>query len=754
MKTAERALLLLAVTLLSAQEQNTHDLEEMTVVELADSSHHVKVSDNISELTVDPSKLDLLPALGETDISRFIQLLPGASAANESSAELLVRGSAAEENLIRMDEFTLYDVDHFFGFFTPFNTNAVESVNFYKGIFPAQYGSRTSSVSDFTGKSGDFKTFAAGAKVGLLSADAYVEVPIADRASLFFAFRRSFTDLMQTPLYESIFSQFDEEENMRLTFSDFQISRENTFHYYDMNGKIKVQPGEKDTLIASFYNNKDILNTAGEGDRLTEDTTGETTITYGEVFTDCSWGNLGISLVWKRLWSDRLSTKLAGGYSRYFNETDENIRYQYNEEFLSENKYQENFLRERVKENEVREFFTRGSAEIDLFSGNTLEAGAEFRQVHGGYSHDQHINGETAYFTDGEKDTPHPFKNVNTTFTEISVKEQEISAYISDEQILFNSLLINPGVRLTHYSGMDKFYLDPRFSFKWYVNDQFSLKGGYGGYHQFISRSKENNVFLEGDRYFWVPSTDTTAPVIEAHQVALGTSLQQWGFLFDVEAYYKRSRGISRYIQDETESGRFLSGESESQGIEFLLKKEAGLYSGWIGYTLSKTVHQFGNEINGGLPFLAPTDRPHEIKTVHSFNAGGFSASLVWIYASGKLHRKPLGTYTIPMENGAAVEPMEYSLWSSEGSERLPEYHRLDASLSYQFPIRSRFHCTVGASVFNLYNRENVRSAEYRYAQDSEGNTLDDVVSEHKSTYMGITPSLFCKIDFKQNWNQ
>ena len=307
------------------------DLEQ-TVVTAEEEYQIWRPADEVSQVSFSPRQLDYLPTLGEADVFRSLQLLPGISGVSDGSSGLYIRGGTPDQNLVILDGMTVYHVDHFFGMFSAFNADAVKDLQVYKGGYPAKYGGRLSSVVELTGKTGDVNRLQLGVGGNLLSSHALLEVPLWGRGSWVLSARRSYTDLIESGLYTSLFDLVDEEQDQnpaapaaagfggRRRGRTLRQQVEPSFYFYDLNSKVALSPTPIDFLAVSLYSGRDNLAESQElsGVRLrdrpqaSEDESGSRT---QENLTD--WGNLGASLKWGRQWHARLFTNMLVSSSVY-----------------------------------------------------------------------------------------------------------------------------------------------------------------------------------------------------------------------------------------------------------------------------------------------------------------------------------------------------------------------------------------------------------------------------------------------------
>ena len=310
----------------------TPDAFELEGVTVETSTDIIQPTDEISVIKLSPRKLATLPSLGETDIFRTLQLLPGVSGTNDASSGLFIRGGTPDENLVLLDGMTVYHVDHFFGVFSAFNADAIKDVRLFKGGFPAQYGGRTSSVVEMIGKAGDNEEFNMSAGVNLLSARAVTEVPLGGKGSWLVSARRSYTDVIRTGLYNSIFNTLEgeEEEEPQPTrpggrgggpggrgFGNFQQQAiQPDFFFYDLNSKLSYSPTDSDVIALSVYAGEDKLDESSLGSEITTPN-GQTRLTPDRVDVS-DWGNRGASGRWSRAWGSRFTSDALVAYSEYF----------------------------------------------------------------------------------------------------------------------------------------------------------------------------------------------------------------------------------------------------------------------------------------------------------------------------------------------------------------------------------------------------------------------------------------------------
>lgn len=703
-------------------EPSTVQLDEVSVA--GQKTEVMKVNEGIGIVKLTPRNLNRLPNIGERDIFRALQLMPGVSAANESSAGLYVRGGTPDQTLVLFDGFTVYHVDHLYGFFSAFNYNALKDVQLYKGGFDARYGGRLSAVAELTGKEGNRKQFNVGADASLLSANAFVEGPIGSKISFLVAGRRSF----KGPLYQKLFKQFqttDQQQPNQLTgrggrtnpfANQLQTTQQVSSYFYDLNSRVTFRPTDNDQITWSVYNGQDYLDNSqniqlpafgrfGGGTSTTATSVG--TLSN----TDLSdWGNTGSSLKWSRRWSDAFYTNTLVSYSNYFSHRDVT-----NQTSIRRNNNQQNIKFGTLENNNLTDFTAKTDFDWKLSLVHQLEGGVQWTQNKIDYAY-------------SSNDTI-PLLNKHD-------KGMFAAAYLQDQiRLLNNRLLIKPGVRLTYYDVTRKTYTEPRLSAAYTVNDRVKLKGAWGKYYQFVKQVTREDI-SQGNRNFWLLSDGSYLPVGASTHYIVGASYETPTYLVDVEAYAKDLTGVTEYtLRFAPQIGRglvpretFFSGTGMVRGIDFLLQKKVGAYAGWIGYTYAVAQNRIA--AFSDKPYYANQDVRHEFKSINTYRYKRFDAALTWIFATGKPYTSIVGEYSIQLLDGTSKTFTNPSL---KNGNRFPDYHRLDASLTYNFKYGS-----VGVSVFNLYNRKNVWYKKFTTVNDGQSSQL--VVTD--ITYLGITPNV------------
>ncbi|MCG8322789.1 MAG: TonB-dependent receptor [Cytophagales bacterium] len=717
-------------------------LDELIVYD--ENAEMLDNGDEIGQLSMNPSRLLSLPSLGEVDIFRTLQYLPGISGTDETSAGLVIRGSTPDQNLILFDGFTVYHIDHFFGVFSAFNSNAIKNIQVYKGAFEAKYGGRASSVIDITGKTGNSNKPSYGVGANLISANAVLELPINDKLSLFMAGRRSHTDILQTGLYKEIFDKviIDNRAIINNLRSNNFEDIEPEFNFYDINGKLTYRPSGKDVISLSYYSGRDNLNIDANRQypELIEDPITHLGFTVDVDWTvddDSRWGNNGFSTRWGRQWNQKFYSNLNIGYSDYSSVQRNSDRLSFSVQTFEIDTLIRN-KRQTIK-NGLTDFSIRLDNEWKIGQRSELAFGTlytkneiNFHYAGGGVSDNLYDSGrQLAFYV---QNTFYPFRNLGVTV----------------------------GIRNTQYNVIREDFVEPRVSINYQVSERLRLKAAWGRHNQFINRVAFEENLYDANTAFWLMADGNNIPHVFSRHFVGGFSYETGDFLIDVEAYHKDTDGITDFLPNVkvNNNGReefvnfYLAGTSVAKGVDFLVQKKTGKHTGWLSYSLSKVENSFP-DLNRGRPFAARQDQRHEIKLINMMSVGRWDLSSTWIYGSGKPYSDPgQGSPLVTLDS----LNINYVAADNINTERLPAYHRLDLAAAYNFNI-GKGTGQFGISVYNVYGRKNVKYKRFT-SLDIDGIANDNsgrgtTLSRSEPRYvesdvllLGFTPNIFFNLRF------
>lgn len=652
------------------------------VVVNADRPEKESESVKMSTVKLQTAQIREVPSLmGEKDVLKVLQLMPGIQKGSEGSSGLYVRGGGPDQNLIILDDAIVYNASHLFGFFSLFNGSALKSVELTKGGFPARYGGRLSSVLEMNMKEGNKEEWHGEGGIGLISSNLTVEGPLKkNKSSLLISGRRTYADLILRPV---------------LALSD----EENTgYYFYDLNAKVNYDFNRNNKLYLSGYFGKDKFYMKYRSSRDLED-------------IGFLWGNSTATLRWNHLFSNRLFSNTSVVYSNYSFRIYDKFRY------IDEG------------EDYKAEYYS-GIKDITL--KHDLDFHPDPRHwIRAGVIGIFHRFNPHAYI---ERDIPNQMSFSDVTY----VNSLEAGIYAEDTWQPLDVLKINTGIRYSHFtSGKTSYhYPEPRLSLAWRVKPGLAFKASWASMNQYIHLLTNTGINLPTD--LWVPATGRVRPQ-RSNQAALGAvrDLDEHGISLSMEGYYKTMEDVIGYkagasfleigepseMEDINWEDNVTSGRSWSYGLEFLLQKKEGKFTGWIGYTLSWTQMQF-DSLNYGRKFYARYDRRHDISVVGLYRISDrINISGTWVYGTGNAVTLPLSGFVAGYHNftglinsdqyvpspGGYFPPKEYFTAEEIGSVnnfRMKPYHRLD--LAVQFHRQKKWGERIWEiSVYNAYCRLN-----------------------------------------------
>ena len=692
----------------------------------------LKTEREVSLSTISPEQLMTLPSIGQSDIFRSLQLLPGIGGTDDKSSGLYVRGGTPDQNLVLLDGMTVYHVDHLFGFFSAFNPDAIKDVQLYKGGFPAKYGGRLSSVVDMTGKTGDPENLHCSVGANFLSANAMFQFPLWEKGSFIVTGRRSYADILGSSLYNSLYKFLTGED---ITSSGPQanfggggpgmgsggpqsVSQEElpSSYFDDLNTKATYSLTTADVISASLYRSSDKVDKSMEGS--TQKIPGMSSSFTAPSTTDINTqGNLGYSAKWFHQWGTNFFSHFLVSNAMY------SSSYEFGNSMPSNNASGTTSNKMSSEENnKVNDISLCWDNEWYYNQNNEIRFGGQVSSVKTSYNLNQSQS----------------FSNQIAPVLNKDEEAVQSSFYVQNLWKGISLLDITYGLRVTEYNATQQVFLEPRISLRYTLTENFALKSAFGIYHQYVTRIV-NDDLTQGSRDFWLVADRTLAPSRAGHYI-FGAALENEGYLIDVEAYYKNLFHIvefsQRFRRSPEDKYSFFSGSGVSKGIDVLLQKKEGRLTGWISYTLSSSMNMF-SEINSGKAFPSDEDQTHELKLVGELSLGsGWSIASTCIYGSGKPYTSPVSQYTITLLDSTKYT---YTHISDKNSYRLPAYFRWDMSCSYRFGERNA-PWIVGITAFNILNRKNV--SYYKYDLSTQPMTITSV------TGLGFTPTLFVQITF------
>ena len=633
----------------------------------------VKQDANVREALMGVEKLDpkavaKIPVLlGEKDIIKTMQLLPGVKSAGEGSSGYYVRGGGSDQNLIMLDEAPVYNASHLLGFFSTFNSDAIKDATLYKGNQPANFGGRLSSVLDIKMNEGNAKRYNVSGGLGLISSKLNVEGPIVkDKSSFLITGRRTYVDLF-------------------LKATDKY--KDNTLYFYDLNAKLNYKLGQKDRLFVSGYFGRDVLG-------------------FGSTF-GIDWGNATGTIRWNHIINPKLFSNTSVIYSSYdykiaisgdgvdFTIRSKVLDYNVKQEFQyfanSKNKIKFGF-------NVIRHSITPGQFSGTGISSKTLNPANSFEnsafvsnewEINEKLSLNYGVRG-SAYCIMGNGQEMYTFNKAGA---------------ITNTQIYSESKLVK-----TYYN------VEPRLSFSYTYSPTASFKGAYSRNAQNIHLVTNSTTSSPTDT--WLGSSiNTKSEIADQGSIGWFKNFKDNQYEFNVEGYYKYMQNQIDYRNgantqaNEKLEGELLYGIGRAYGLEFILKKKTGRFNGWISYCLSKSERKIDG-INNGDWYRAKQDRTHDLSIVTMYDiTPKLTISALFVFYTGNAVTFPSGKYT--------VDGQTQFLYTNRNGYRMPNYHRLDLGVNWVVKETEKFESSWNFSMYNVYGRQNAYSISFRENADN-----------------------------------
>ncbi|MDP3641554.1 MAG: TonB-dependent receptor [Bacteroidota bacterium] len=685
-------------------EEDTKQLDEVVVT-------GEKKNRNVESLQMSMEKVQVkmikkLPSfMGEVDIIKSITLLPGIQNGGEGSSGLYVRGGGPDENLMILDEAPVYNASHLLGFFSVFNSDAIKDVQVFKGGIPAEYGGKASSVIDIRIKDGNSQQLGMSGGIGNISSRLTVEGPIIkDKWSFIVSGRRTYADVLGKMI-------------------GIEALQDNQLYFYDLNLKTNLEINDNNRIYLSAYTGDDYFK-AGESIYM-------------------RWGNLTSTARWNHLFSNKLFSNTSLIFSRY----------NYNLGVPGSAADQFDWT-SQISDYNFKEDFS-----WYLNSNNKLTLG--FNLIYHHFEPGAVDANEGSYFSDLK------LTNYNAV---------DNSLYVSNEQTIGPKLTLRYGLRYSYFQQIGKgkvreyqnpgqpnedevtdikeygsgelipppyHNLEPRLAVKYMITPESSIKASYNRMAQNLHLISNTNSPTPLD--IWLPSNSYIKPLI-ANQIGLGyfRNFNDNMFETSAEVYYKKMNNVIDYIDgaelflNEDLETELLRGKGYAYGLELYAKKQEGRLTGWLSYTLSKSIREIPG-INNNIAYPSSYDRTHNVSLVANYElAKRLTLSSTWVFSTGNPTSYPIAKYD--------VQGNTIYFYADRNSNRIPDYHRLDLSLNYDFKKndRRKFKQSLNFSIYNVYARRNAYSVTFRQNEDNPN------ISE--ATRLSIIGSVIPSITYNFNF--
>lgn len=672
----------------------TNTLEEVEIFSQKQRSQLENTQMGISVLNV--NEIERVPVIfGEKDILKTMQLMPGVLSAGEGSSGFFVRGGAEDQNLIILDEATVYNASHLFGFFSTFNSDAIKDATLYKGGMPAQYGGRLSSVLDVSMLDGNKKNYRVKGGIGLIASRLSIEGPLVqEKGSFMLSGRRTYADVF-----------------LKLS-SDSAINK-SSLYFYDLNLKANYQFNNKNTLYLSSYLGKDLLG-------------------YSDEF-DFDWGNITSTLRWNHVFNPRLFSNLSLIYGNF----------DYNVAVLDK---RSNFsIHSKIDNFNIKQDFQfyKNSSNVFRFGLDFLRQ--KIQPAGLAAADDSQLNTlllESRRGLDLSAYVSHEWKVSNKLEVEYGLRVNNFQALGPGIFATYDDsgyIIANKEVR-ANKTVESYFTMEPRISANFKVNSKNSLKLSFNQNVQNLHLLSNSTSTLPTD--VWIMTSPNVRPQ-SATQTAFGYFRDFFNgkYEFSIESYYKDMQhqielkdGAELQANPELEAD-LLFGKGRAYGMEFLFKKRTGPFNGWISYTLSKSERLF-DDINDGKWYTAKQDRPHDLNIVAMYEINSrLSLSSSFVFSSGQAVTFPSGKYR--------VDDLPVWYYTERNGYRMPNYHRLDLGLTLQSKPENKFNSSWTIGLYNAYNRKNAYIINFRESKEVKNKT-----EAYQIALFGIVPSITWNFNF------
>ncbi len=672
-------------------------LDEILIVEYITKG----IDKNIDgSFTISNEELGILPGQSEPDVLQSIQLVPGIHSPDESASGIQIRGGSPDQNLILWDDIKMYNTGHFFGMISVFNPNIIKDAKIFKGGADPKYGDRVSGIIDISSDREVPEKLNGGVGINGTHADMFLKIPVTNAIGIVLSGRRSYTDVLETPTYttlsEKVFqnTKIIEALNplpLEMDDDDDEILEKigkNNFFFYDASAKLILDVTKNDkVMVSSIYTNNDLAFEINDDEDVITD--------------DLEIKNEGISFSWKGTKKNHFHHSLKAYYSKY------NSDYLFTErqELIIEN--------QSVRKNTVQDIGVDSNITYDLNSKNFLTFGY------------QYSDSDVFYTITKEGEFETPINESNTTNNKTN------SIYTNYKIIPENKSFINIGLRTSHYSIINKLYLEPRVNIEYPLTSSLRAKASGEIRYQPISQLVEfEETQLRLENNLWV-YTNNRIPILESTQFSGGLLFSKNKWNFEIDGYYKNINGLTSITNGFNVINSDLSiGKSMIYGVDILLKKKFNYFRTWLGYTFNDVEYTFSEIQETSFP--GNNDITHNFRISNSYTFKNWELSIGWLWRSGA-----------PFTDAEIVD--EEILYKSTNAERLPTYHRLDISTIYRFNIKG-WRGSLGASIQNIYNRKIPLSVSYRLDDNSNNGEIE--LNKLQQRSMGITPNAFFRISF------
>lgn len=682
-------------------------LNEIQVTNYITSGINKKKNGSISIL---PKEIGVLPGLTEPDVLESLKIIPGVLSPNETAADMYVRGGTPSQNLVLWDGIKMYYSGHFFGMISAFNPYTTKEVTLSKSGTEARYGDRVSGVIDIKSTENIPEKTTGTFGINMTHADAFINFPLSDKTALLLSARSSFSNILKTFTFNNIstrvFQTFNSNQESTIDNTE-KFDRDNKFNFLDYSAKFIYKPSENEFLYISFINTKNKLYNNFNIPKL-----------INNYHDKLNVKNTGLGINWEKKTKKNTTHKIKGYFSNF------NLAYQAKYGFLANY-----ILFNSTKDNYVKDFGISYNTQYAVNAKTNFLWGYDYSYTETNYA----LNFS---YDIGESESLSTKKDIG-----ISNTHSVFGEYIYYD----NDWNINFGARFNYFSKINKLAVEPRFYFEKKVHKNLSLKASFEQKHQALSKIIEFQTFILGfdlDNQIWVQANNDDIPLQKSTQFSTGIFFNKNHWKIDVEPYFKKVKGITSQTSGyNDQTNDFSSGEGKVWGIDVLVNKRFNNYRTWINYSYTNNKFKFLDIENKYFP--ANHDITNYFSWSHAYKLNNYEFSLGWIYRTGTPYTK------IKFQNNDNSSAEVYLDTENMNANRVPNYHRLDASMTYSFSFSEKWNGRLGFSVINIYNRKNVLSRNFKVIPVTNSDEeIEYQLEQVDKISLGITPNIVFRVSF------
>ncbi|CAM1340081.1 TonB-dependent receptor plug domain-containing protein [Tenacibaculum aestuarii] len=691
-------------------DENYTLLNEILVTNYITSGINKKKNGAISIL---PKQLGVLPGLTEPDVLESLKIIPGVQSPDETASGIYIRGGTPNQNLVLWDGIKTYYLGHFFGMISAFNPYTTKEIVLSKSGTSARYGNRVSGVIDIKTSEEIPKKVTGSFGLNMTHADANIDIPLSKKTALSFSARSSYSNFLKTftfnKLSTRVFQTFNNNQENNIIDKNIKFSRDNEFNFSDYTAKFMTNISEKESLSFSFLHTKNKMY----NDFTVPD--------YEDKYNDLiNIKNTGMSANWKKETNEKTTHNIKSYFSTFT--LDYSANYSYFQNYL---------LEHSSKSNTLNDVGVSYNVNYSINNKTDILLGYDYTST------DAEYNLEYLYSLQGQNQYNFQQSDESSNDTHSIFGE-----YLYDS----DNWNINTGIRFNYFSKINKFVLEPRIYLEKKLNTSFSFKASFEQKHQTLSQIIEfqsSSLGFDLENQIWVQVNNDDIPLQKSLQFSSGILFNKDNWKIDIEPYYKKVTGMTSQTSgynDQTDD--FSDGEGKIYGIDILVNKTFNNYRTWVNYSYTKNRFIFLDLENKYFP--ANHDITNYFSWSHAYKLNSYEFSLGWIYRTGNPYTAVKDFYNT--ENGFPVIDLDSD---NINALRLPNYHRLDASMTYSFNFSKNWKGKLGLSVLNIYNQKNILSRTYNAIPTiNSDNELEYQLEQVDKVSLGITPNLVFRVSF------